>query len=630
MGLRHGEGGDGTGATSGRVVPAAPDGLPPELAFLPPDLVAPAVLHRVVRTAIRLRLPPEQVALAEGVVPAGTYYRLLARHLGVPMAERPLRPARDTTVEAVLRLGFVRLAPNPHGWVVLAAPCGALLRRLLAARAAGEAIGGVALTTPDRLEALVRQACRADIARRASHGLPEWNEALSARTGLTPWQGLWLASAAGVFAIAAVAAPAACVEAVALLFAAGFLLAVGVRLAATAASPPLRGAAPLNAVADGDLPVYSVVVPLFREAGEVGRLTAALDRLSYPHAKLDILLMIEANDRTTLAALERLGLPGRYRTIMAPPGRPQTKPRALNVALQFARGDFLVVYDAEDEPEPEQLRTALAGFAAAPDVACLQARLAIDNAGDSWLTRLFAIEYAALFDVVNPGLAALRCPVPLGGTSNHFRTAALRRVNGWDAWNVTEDIDLGIRLARFGERVATLESTTFEEAPRTLKAWLAQRRRWQKGWMVTFATHSRAPLRTWRELGFWPGLAMWGVVFGTVVSCLLGPFCVVMAGLRLWSGDLLHPRTPGDAAWSLLGCVLLAAGAASALWPALVGLARRKRLDLAVWLPTLPVYLLLLSMAAWEAAFEVVGRPYVWAKTEHGRAKRRFGLAGRR
>ena len=274
------------------------------------------------------------------------------------------------------------------------------------------------------------------------------------------------------------------------------------------------------------------------------------------------------------------------------------------------------------------MRTALAGFAAAPDVACLQARLAIDNAGDSWLTRLFAIEYAALFDVVNPGLAALRCPVPLGGTSNHFRTAALRRVNGWDAWNVTEDIDLGIRLARFGERVATLESTTFEEAPRTLKAWLAQRRRWQKGWMVTLATHSRAPLRTWAELGFGAGLAMWGLLFGTIASCLLGPFCLALAALRLWTGDLLHPRTTGDAAWSLLGGVLLAGGVASALWPALACLARRQ-FGLAKWLPLLPAYLLLLSLAAWQAAFEVVGRPYVWAKTEHGRAKRRGGLPAR-
>lgn len=609
---------------------AAPDALPPELAFLPAGVVAPALLHRAAAAAARLDLSPERVILAEGLLSADAYYRLLASHLGLPMAERPLRPAPKATFGAALDLGVMPLAGNPNGWTALAAPSGALLRRLLAARAAGHTTAGLALTTPDRLEALMRHERRAAVAHAASHGLSDWNSAFSARNGLTPRQGLWAAAATAVLVCTALLAPVACAEALALLFSAGFLLAIGVRLAATAASPPAGDPARPVATQDRDLPVYSVVVPLFREAREVRRLTAALDRLDYPRAKLDILLMIEPNDRTTLAALERLHLPACYRIIMAPAGRPQTKPRALNVALQFARGDFLVVYDAEDEPEPDQLRAALAGFAAAPDVACLQARLAIDNGGDSWLTRLFAIEYAALFDVVNPGLAALRCPVPLGGTSNHFRTAVLRRLNGWDAWNVTEDIDLGIRLARFGHRVATLASSTFEEAPRTLNAWLAQRRRWQKGWMVTLATHSRAPLRTWGELGLGPGLALWGVLFGTVASCLLGPFCLALAGLRLWSGALLHPRTPGDAAWSLLGCVLLAAGAVGAVWPALAGLARRGRLDLAVWLPTLPVYLLLLSLAAWQAAFEIVGRPYVWAKTEHGRAKRRTGASVRR
>lgn len=341
------------------------------------------------------------------------------------------------------------------------------------------------------------------------------------------------------------------------------------------------------------------------------------------------MLLIEANDRSTLAALERLALPACYRIIMAPAGRPQTKPRALNVALQFARGAYLVVYDAEDEPEPDQLRLALAGFAAAPGTACLQARLAIDNAADSWLTRMFAIEYAALFGVVNPGLARLRWPVPLGGTSNHFPTAVLKRVNGWDAWNVTEDIDLGIRLARFGLRVATLGSTTSEEAPRTLKAWMAQRRRWQKGWMVTLVTHSRAPLRSWRELGFLPGLAVCGLLAGTVAASLLGPFCAVVVALRLWSGTLLHPHTGGDMAWTVLSLVLLVSGTAAAIWPALRGLAREGRLGLAIWLPTLPAYLVLLSVASWQAAFEMAGRPHAWNKTEHGQAKRRQRIVAR-
>lgn len=225
--------------------------------------------------------------------------------------------------------------------------------------------------------------------------------------------------------------------------------------------------------------------------------------------------------------------------------------------------------------------------------------------------------------MVNPGLAALRCPVPLGGTSNHFRTHVLRRINGWDAWNVTEDIDLGIRLARFGHRVAALDSSTFEEAPRTVRAWLGQRRRWQKGWMVTFGTHTRAPLRTWSELGFGPGLALWAVLFGTVASALLGPFCMAALALRLRSGTLLHPRTPSETAWSVLSGVLVSAALLGILWPAIVGAVRRGRPGLLLWLPALPAYFALLSLAAWQAAFEAVGRPYAWAKTEHGQAKHR-------
>jgi glycosyltransferase XagB len=207
-------------------------------------------------------------------------------------------------------------------------------------------------------------------------------------------------------------------------------------------------------------------------------------RLRHNTAKLDIKLVIEHDDRATCRAIQALKLPAIYETVVAPKGWPRTKPRALNIALPQLRGELAVVYDAEDIPAPSQLREAAERFLRAPrKLACLQARLAIDNSEDSWLTRLFAIEYAMLFDVLNPGYAGLGLPVPLGGSSNHFRTEVLRDVCGWDAWNVTEDADLGLRLARFGYRVGILSSTTQEEAPARLDAWLKQRRRWSKGWM---------------------------------------------------------------------------------------------------------------------------------------------------
>ena len=259
---------------------------------------------------------------------------------------------------------------------------------------------------------------------------------------------------------------------------------------------------PVRLPGDKDLPVYTIVAPLYRETEVARKLLAALERLDYPRAKLDVKFVVEADDPQTRLALEACDLPVWCEIIVAPPGAPRTKPRALNVALPVARGELLTIYDAEDEPDPDQLRRAAGRFAlAAPDMACLQARLAIDNSGDSWLAALFALEYAALFDVVNPGIAALGLPMPLGGTSNHFRVDVLRELRGWDAWNVTEDADLGMRLARAGYRVETLASTTHEEAPVTMRAWLAQRRRWQKGWAQTLVTMSKHPLRLARDMG---------------------------------------------------------------------------------------------------------------------------------
>ena len=280
-------------------------------------------------------------------------------------------------------------------------------------------------------------------------------------------------------------------------------------------------------------------------------------------------------------------------------------------------------------PNPVNCGPPSRAFRARPSrVACLQARLTVDHADESWLTRMFALEYAALFHVIKPGLAALGLPIPLGGTSNHFRVAALRRVNGWDAWNVTEDIDLGFRLARFGYAVECLASTTFEEAPLTFAKWLPQRTRWLKGWMVTLAVHTRQPVRLWRDLGFWGAASVAASLFGTVLSCLFGPLLYGLVLIEACGGTLLAPSTPGDALWSAASCFLVITGAASALWPVVLGLRRCRRTDLLGWTALMPVYLLLVSVAAWCALRELFGAPYAWNKTEHGLAKARRPVSG--
>ncbi len=303
------------------------------------------------------------------------------------------------------------------------------------------------------------------------------------------WQRVAASAAAGLFVGGVCMAPELTLAALTGLAAVPFLCVVLLRIVAlvevvlAASAPARREVAAADCVADAETPVYSVLVPLFREAGVLPCLLQALEALDYPRAKLEVLLVLEAADLDTQAILLSLHLPPAFRTVIVPEGGPRTKPKALNYALQLARGDYVVVYDAEDRPEPDQLRRALAMFRRAPpQLGCVQAQLNIYNPRASWFARQFTLEYSALFDAILPALARLGLPVPLGGTSNHFRRETLVAVGGWDPFNVTEDADLGFRLARRGWRTALLQSTTWEEAPVSFSRWFRQRTRWLKGW----------------------------------------------------------------------------------------------------------------------------------------------------
>jgi cellulose synthase/poly-beta-1,6-N-acetylglucosamine synthase-like glycosyltransferase len=315
-------------------------------------------------------------------------------------------------------------------------------------------------------------------------------------------------------------------------------------------------------------------------------------------------------------------MPGNIEILIAPPGEPRTKPRALNVALPLARGRFTVIYDAEDVPDPGQLRLAVSRFGQSPPhVACLQARLTIDNTDDTWLTRIFTIEYAALFDVLNPGLAEIGSPIALGGTSNHFRTAILRKIHGWNAWNVTEDADLGIRLARYGFAVKDLPSSTLEEAPGTLRLWMRQRTRWMKGFVQTAASHSRTPWIMLRQLGPWRCYGALVLTWGAVLSALVYP---LFTGFYLAS-RLVQPEQALGSGWTTAfhayALTLFLFGAASAFIPACVALHRRKLWRLLPWVLLLPLYYGLVSLAAWRGLWELAIAPFRWNKTSHGLAR---------
>ncbi|MEM6438683.1 MAG: glycosyltransferase [Pseudomonadota bacterium] len=423
--------------------------------------------------------------------------------------------------------------------------------------------------------------------------------------------------ALGVFA--ALLAAAAAWPAAAL--ATGFLIAVvlnmvntGLRLAALSLPPPPAPTPPrlVRATEPELAPRFTVMVALYREPQVAASLIRALERLDYPREKLEALLAVEEDDHQTIRALKAARPPKWMRIIPTPPGRPRTKPRALNHALDFASGALVAVYDAEDRPPPDQLRRAAETFARAPArIACLQARLNFYNAETGWIPRCFALEYHSWFQVTLPALARLGVPLPLGGTSLFIRRRALDRLGAWDAHNVTEDADLGMRLARAGYRTALLDSETQEEAVRDVWSWVRQRSRWQKGYLVTWTTHMRDPVRLWRDLGAVGFLGFQALFLGAAGSSLAQPL--------LWAAWIWWGLAGGSAVllWSLhLGQAAMLATALLALRRADRGRAQKRRL--ALWALTLPAYWPMSTASSFKAVAEAAAAPTWWDKTRHG------------
>lgn len=372
-----------------------------------------------------------------------------------------------------------------------------------------------------------------------------------------------------------------------------------------------------NRPAIARLPVVSVMVPLFREEHIASHLVRRLSRLTYPKELLDVCLVMEASDDTTRLTLSRTRLPPWIRVITVPRGAVQTKPRALNYALELCRGSIVGVWDAEDAPDPDQIHKVVQRFhERPPEVACLQGALDFYNAGTNWLSRCFAVEYASWFRVVLPGLARLGWPIPLGGTTLFFRREALEKIGGWDAHNVTEDADLGIRLVRMGYRTELVQSTTYEEANCRALPWVKQRSRWLKGYAITWAVHMRAPRALWRDLGAWRfagfQLLFLGALTQFIFAPLLWSFWLVLLGV--W-----HPiaaALPGWAFWALAGTFL--ASEAITIATGIAGTQLAGHLKLRKWVPTLHFYYPLGALASYKALWEIVTKPFYWDKTTHG------------
>ncbi|MGB3279334.1 MAG: glycosyltransferase [Pseudorhodobacter sp.] len=365
------------------------------------------------------------------------------------------------------------------------------------------------------------------------------------------------------------------------------------------------------------LPTVSIMVALFNEGDIAPRLIRRLDKLDYPRNLLDILLVVEEEDHLTRDALKAVDLPPWMRVVVVPDGQLKTKPRALNFWLDLCRGSIIGVYDAEDAPEPSQIRKVVERFyQRGSDVACLQGVLDFYNPETNWLSRCFTMEYAAWFRIILPGLQKLGFAIPLGGTTLFFRRSALEELGGWDAHNVTEDADLGMRLARHGYRTEVIETVTEEEANCRALPWVRQRSRWIKGYMMTWAVHMRDPLLLWRQLGPHKFFGFQILFLCTLSQFLLAPV--------LWSFWLVPLGVPHPLATALPPAVMLGLMGLYLLTEVInitlnvMGLRKTKHKMSLLWVPTLHFYFPLGALASYKAAWEMVTKPFYWDKTSHG------------
>ena len=397
----------------------------------------------------------------------------------------------------------------------------------------------------------------------------------------------------------------------------------------------------IAALTDEECPEYTILVPLYHETETLPRLVDGLGKLDYPKDKLDVILLLEEDDKDTRGAFEKLKHPSYIRGVVVPDMQPKTKPKACNLGLAMARGKYLVIYDAEDHPEPDQLKKALVAFrnvahppsgeavaslSAQPgaatlqkqgEVVCIQAKLNFYNPRQNLLTRLFTIEYSMWFDLFLPGLDYLGQPIPLGGTSNHFVVARLREMHGWDAFNVTEDCDLGVRMAGRNFQTRILDSTTWEEACSDRGFWIRQRSRWIKGYIMTYLVHNRAPISMFRKLGFWKTFGFHMMIGGTPLCLLINPLYWLMAlAWVVFRSEQVAVFFPFPII--LFGAACLFIGNFVFLFAGVLAAYRRGYYDLVKTSLLVPVYWIMMSIGAWKGFVQIITKPNYWEKTKHG------------
>ncbi|NSZ51716.1 glycosyltransferase [Agrobacterium vitis] len=581
------------------------------------------LLSRLIQQALAHGTSIEQGLLATGDMEAQDYYAALARHLDLPFL--PVLPVEQVLysdhMDSQLRKpGLLRLHDKVRAPITVIVPEARqfhVLKERLAH--APDLRASLAITTPRALAGAIWQAGARHRVEKATAHLFDTAPLSSARMVLTGKQGFWLGSlltatlaACSTFGYDALAVMHILTSLLYLCMLAFRAATLAYRIGAADPPPVLP--------ASVELPVYTVLVALYRESSMIPQLIDGLRRLDWPVSRLDIKLVCEADDLDTLGALAEADIPAHIEIVPTPPIGPRTKPKALSYALSGARGDFLVLYDAEDRPHPAQLKEAYAHFLSRPpEVACLQAPLIIANGDESWISALFALEYAALFRGTLPMLAYHGMPLPLGGTSNHFRIEALKDVGAWDPYNVTEDADLGLRLFRAGYRCETITRQTLEDAPVTSRIWMGQRSRWFKGWLQTWLIVMREPRVACKEMGVSAFAVFHLMIGGMLLSSLSHPALLLFLAMTIYS--MANPPVDGiplrdlTIFWidlvNILGSYLIFL----ALGRAAMTEFERRRIGRRYLF--IPLYWLMTSIAAWRAMIELKTKPFFWNKTPH-------------
>ena len=623
---RRGESHSGRKAVAEPPSLSTPDDLQAEAAFFRACGIGKPSVARAIEGARTNGTSVESELIAARLIKPDIYYRWLAQNLELPFLDRidPRSILAAPSIDALLRRhGPLRIVDRERLLTVIS-PSAATLQRERCRLAERPALRSrLAVASPAAIRAAVWSAGEAARVRCTTSALEEKRREHSARTVLTGFQGFCIGLALCALIAVSLAWPVETLVGVHLTMTAFFLSASLLRLLAAAFGK--RPDPPTLPRDTKGLPVYTILVALKDEAEVAGQLVRALERIDWPKARLDIKFICEKSDTATVAALRAANPGPQCEIIFVPDYGPRTKPKALAYGMAGARGDYVALYDAEDIPAPAQLREAFAIFSASDGkVGCVQAPLVVSNFRTNWLSALFAIEYAGLFRALVPFLGRWELPIPLGGTSNHFRRSVLEEVGGWDPYNVTEDADLGMRLYRAGYRTVAAHHATIETAPDRLPVWMRQRSRWLKGWLQTWLVMMRHPLRTMGEMGAAGFFSAQVFIAGMMISTLAHPFMYLFIAVYL-AGRIMGVDPYAGGLHGQLFVTDVISVTSSYIAFATIGvmhMTQQEKRHIALrHITALPAYWLAMGCAAWMAIFELPRKAHHWAMTPHSARK---------